>query len=96
MSNSTGLTGLLPTPHGNATLLANPDLFCSLATCDLTLAHFDYLPSLPGNALYATIFAGCFAVQILLGIKTRTWGFMTAAVCIFTSLFSLIREVREL
>lgn len=79
MSNSTDLTGLLPTPHGNATLIANPEL-CTLALCDLTLAHFDYLPSLGGNALYATIFAGCLMIQLALGVKYRTWGFMTAAV----------------
>jgi hypothetical protein len=89
MSNSMGLAGLLPEPHGNATFLANPDLFCSLATCDLTLAHFSYLPSLPGNALYTAIFAGCFAVQVLLGIKYRTWGFMIATVCIFSKFIPL-------
>jgi hypothetical protein len=77
MSNSTGLTGLLPAPHGNATLIANKDL-CALATCDLTLAQVDYLPSLPGNALFAALFGIFFFVQFLLGIKYRTWGFMAA------------------
>ncbi|KAE9376813.1 RTA1-domain-containing protein [Stipitochalara longipes BDJ] len=79
MYNSTDLTGLLPEPHGNVTLLASPDL-CTLATCDLTLAHLKYLPSLAGNALYATIFAGCLVAQLVLGIRYRTWGFMTAAI----------------
>jgi hypothetical protein len=78
MSNSTSLAGLLLTPHGNATLIANSDL-CRLTTCDLTLAHFDYLPLIGGNALFAAIFAGCFLVQLLLGFKFRTWGFMAAA-----------------
>ena len=77
MSNSTGLTGLKPFPHGNVTLINNNDL-CILALCDLTLAHFDYLPSLGGNALYATIFGACFFTQLVLGIKYRTWGFMAA------------------
>jgi hypothetical protein len=78
MSNSTSLAGLLPTPHGNATLIANSNL-CTLTTCDLTLAHLDYLPSIGGNALFAAIFAGCFLVQLLLGFKFRTWGFMAAS-----------------
>lgn len=78
MSNSTGLTGLLPQPHGNATLIADPDTLCTLALCDLTLAHVDYIPSLAGNALFAVVFAGCFLVQLVLGIKYRTWGFMAA------------------
>lgn len=56
------------------------DLLCTLTTCDLTLAHFDYLPSLAGNALYAALFAGCLVVQLVLGIRYRSWGFMTAAV----------------
>lgn len=92
MYNSTSLTGLLPRPHGNATLLASPDLLCTLATCDLTLAHFKYLPSIPGNALFAAIFAGCVVIQLILGIKYRTWGFMAAAVCIFSMYFPLLRR----
>jgi hypothetical protein len=78
MSNSTGLTGLLPQPHGNATLIADPDTLCTLALCDLTLAHVDYIPSVVGNTLFAVIFAGCFLVQLVLGIKYRAWGFMAA------------------
>jgi hypothetical protein len=75
MSNSISLAGLLPTPHGNATLIANSDL-CRLTTCDLTLAHINYPPSIGGNALFAGIFAGYFLVQLLLGFKFRSWGFM--------------------
>jgi hypothetical protein len=78
MSNSSGLTGLLPTPHGNFTLIQNNDDLCTLATCDLTLAHFNYLPSLPGNTLFVAIFALCLIAQFILGIKYRTWGFMAA------------------
>jgi hypothetical protein len=78
MSNSTSLAGLLPTPHGNPALIANSDL-CTLTTCDLTLAHLDYLPSIGGNALFGAIFAGCFLVQLLWGFKFRTWGFMAAS-----------------
>jgi hypothetical protein len=80
MSNSSGLTGLLPHPHGNATLIADSDTLCTLALCDLTLAHVDYIPSLAGNTLFAVIFAGCCLVQLLLGCKYRTWGYMAAAI----------------
>jgi hypothetical protein len=72
MSSLTSLT------HGNATLQANPDTLCTLSTCDLSLAHFTYLPSLGGNALYAVIFGLFIVGQLYLGIKHRTWGFMTA------------------
>lgn len=67
------------TCYGNLTLCVNHDKLCTISTCDLTLAHFNYLPSLPGNALYAALFGICIAAQIFLGIKYRTWGFMSAA-----------------
>ncbi|KAF4631551.1 hypothetical protein G7Y89_g6580 [Cudoniella acicularis] len=80
MSNSTALTSLFPTPHGNTTLLLNPSL-CTLSTCDLTLAQTAYLPSIPANAFFLSIFSTLLIAQIALGIKTRTYT--------FTILFSL-------
>lgn len=77
MLDPSELTGLLPSPHGNRTLIENSDL-CTLALCDLSLAQIDYRPSLPGNALFAALFAICFIAQFILGIKYRTWGFMVA------------------
>jgi hypothetical protein len=64
---------------GNATLLANPEL-CTLQTCDMTLAAFYYLPTVAGNALYAGIFGVYIVVQLYLGIKHKTWGYMLAMV----------------
>lgn len=53
-----------------------PDALCTLKTCSLLQAHFQYLPSLPGNALYLSIFAIYLVAQVGLGIRYRTWGFM--------------------
>jgi RTA1 like protein len=64
---------------GNLTLLLNPEL-CTLDTCDLTLASFMYLPNIPGNAIFAALFALFLVVQLFLGIKHKTWGFMGAFV----------------
>jgi hypothetical protein len=69
------------TRYENLTLCAEKDKLCTLSTCDLTLAHFSYLPSLPGNALYAAIFGTCIAAQLFIRIKNKTWGFMIAALC---------------
>lgn len=55
-----------------------PDEQCTLATCSLLQAHFRYLPSLPGNALYLAIFALLIAPQVFFGIKHKTWGYMIA------------------
>lgn len=78
-----GLTGVNRanyTAYGNLTLLLNPDQLCNTTICDLTLAHFNYLPSLPGNALYAGVFSVYILVNLFLGIRHRTWGYMVAMV----------------
>jgi hypothetical protein len=64
---------------GNVTLCLNTDALCTLSTCDLTLAHFTYIPSLGGNAFLAAIFGVCFVAQVGLGVRYKTWGFMIAA-----------------
>lgn len=58
--------------------LANFPQYCTLETCDLTLASFLYVPTLPGNALYAAIFGVLIIGQLFLGIKHKTWGYMIA------------------
>lgn len=75
-----GLTGYNQnnnTAYGNLTLLADQAL-CSLSTCDFTLAAFDYRASLPGNAFYATIFGIFLIMNIYLGMRHKTWGYMIA------------------
>ncbi|KAE9965822.1 hypothetical protein EG328_009378 [Venturia inaequalis] len=64
-------------------LLANPtipDEDCTLATCSLLQAHYQYLPSLAGNALYVAIFSILLLSQIFLGFKSKAWGFMIGMV----------------
>ncbi|CAD6442374.1 b366ed3b-f2fa-4df4-aca4-f86e63795736 [Sclerotinia trifoliorum] len=63
--------------YGNATLLMNPHL-CTLDTCDLSLASFQYLPTVVGNTLYAGLFGIFLVAQLGLGIKFKTWGYMVA------------------
>ena len=75
-----GLTGYNRynnTAYGNLTLLENQNL-CSLTTCDLTLASFDYRPSLGGNVFYAAIFCLYLVMNIYLGLRHKTWGYMAA------------------
>lgn len=63
--------------YGNVTLISLPFL-CTLDTCDLTFANFRYIPTLGGNALFAALFGIFFVIQIFLGIKHKTWGYMAA------------------
>ncbi|CAM1503135.1 Fc.00g079110.m01.CDS01 [Cosmosporella sp. VM-42] len=65
--------------YGNMTLLENPEL-CTLQTCDLSLASFLYIPTLPGNAIYAGIFGLLLLGQLYLGVKHKTWGYMVAMI----------------
>lgn len=44
------------------------------------MASFYYLPTVAGNALYAGIFGIYIVVQLYLGIKHKTWGYMLAMV----------------
>jgi len=77
-----GLTGYNQfnnTAYGNLTLLADQTL-CNLTTCDLTLAAFDYRASLPGNSLYTAIFGIYLIMNLYLGIRHKTWGYMVAMV----------------
>jgi hypothetical protein len=75
------------TGYGNITLLENHDALCNITTCDLTLAHFDYIPSLGGNALYAAIFSIYIIANLYLGIRHKAWGYMAAM------FFGLVGEV---
>lgn len=81
MSDATNLTHSTGhgTGYGNATLLTNPHL-CTLQTCDLSLASFLYLPTVAGNAIYAGIFGLYVLIQLYLGIKHKTWGYMIAMI----------------
>lgn len=64
----------------NQTLLSNPRL-CNACICPLEidgyfLGYVSYFPSLPGNALFAAIFGICLLLQLVFGIRYRTWGFL--------------------
>lgn len=54
---------------------------CTVETCSLSCAQVEYLPTLGGNALYATAFALLLIAQLGLGIKYKTWGFMIGMIC---------------
>lgn len=64
-------------------LIANPvipDELCTLSTCSLLQAHFQYIPSLAGNAFFIALFALLLLLQIGLSIRYRTWGFLVGMI----------------
>jgi hypothetical protein len=68
------------TAYGNVTLFLDPNNLCNVNICDLSLAHFDYVPNLAGNALFAAIFGIYIIINLFFGIRHRTWGYMVAMV----------------
>jgi hypothetical protein len=54
---------------------------CTIETCSLECTQLGFVPSLAGNAAYAVIMGILLLSQIVLGIKYRTWGFMTGMIC---------------
>ncbi|KAJ5778801.1 sphingoid long-chain base transporter RSB1 [Penicillium odoratum] len=49
---------------------------CNLDTCPITEAYVYYVPSLAGNAFYLALFAIFLVIQLGLGIRYKTWGFL--------------------
>jgi hypothetical protein len=48
---------------------------CTLETCSITQAQYNYDPSLSGNAFMASFFALLLIFQLFLGVYYRTIGF---------------------
>lgn len=55
-------------------------IICTLDTCPIMWASVQYVPSFAGNATYLSIFAILLVPQLSLGIRYRTWGFLTGMV----------------
>lgn len=54
--------------------------FCTIATCSMDYAYFEYIPNLPGNILFLAIFGVLLVPQIFFGIKYKTWGYMAGMI----------------
>jgi hypothetical protein len=52
-----------------------------METSPLSCAQVEYLPTLGGNAVYATAFGMLLIVQLGFGNKHNTWGFTVGMIC---------------
>ena len=48
------------------------------AECPVEFTIYGYYPSLPINAFFCALFAGCLLAQLVLGIRHRAWTFLLA------------------
>lgn len=58
-----------------------PSDYCTIDTCQLTLANLTYIPMLAGNVAYLAIVAALIIPNLHLGIRYNTWGYMIGMVC---------------
>ncbi|KAL4878120.1 RTA1 like protein-domain-containing protein [Aspergillus karnatakaensis] len=70
---------VMETMPTNQTLLENPEL-CTIDTCPLSMASVEYRPVLWGQILFMAIFGIAAIIQLILGIRYKTWTFMVAMV----------------
>jgi hypothetical protein len=55
---------------------------CTLQTCSVKqCGQVTFLPTLPGNILYAVLLGLILLAQLGLGVFYRTWGFMIGMLC---------------
>lgn len=57
------------------------DINCTISTCPLTEAYLDYLPNVPANAFFVGLFGLIIGIQLILGIRYRTWVYMIPMLC---------------
>ncbi|KAF7166912.1 hypothetical protein CNMCM5623_000449 [Aspergillus felis] len=58
----------------------DPSDYCTLDTCPLSLANFNYVPNLAGNVLYLVLFGTMLVANLGLGIYYRTWGYLVGMI----------------
>ncbi|GIK00908.1 hypothetical protein Aspvir_004938 [Aspergillus viridinutans] len=58
----------------------DPSDYCTLDTCPLSLANFDYVPNLASNVLYLALFGTMLVANLGLGIYYRTWGYLVGMI----------------
>ncbi|CAM1509006.1 Fc.00g027450.m01.CDS01 [Cosmosporella sp. VM-42] len=61
----------------NNVIIFGPDSNCTLDICPLEWSVYKYRPSLPTNIVFLILYALAMAVHIYLGVRWKSWGFMT-------------------
>lgn len=75
-TNSTIIDGFNVT----CAMYVGADTLCNLKTCPIKWAQVTYVPTLEGNSLYLALFSVFLVVQTFLGIRYKTWGFLTGMI----------------
>lgn len=65
-------TAYTPTPSGTA------DANCTISVCPVILSVYGYRPTLPGSIVLIALYGLCALIQVVMGWRYKTWGFMSA------------------
>ena len=65
-------------PDGRAYTAGGDSANCTVSVCPVVLSVYGYRPSLPGSAALIALYSICALIQIAMGWRYKTWGFMSA------------------
>lgn len=57
-----------------------PNATCRLGTCPVEASVYGYQPSLAANTTFLVLFFVVMVIQIILGVRYRTWWYMGAMI----------------
>lgn len=78
MSSNSGVpTAII---NGTTYITGGKDSNCTIAVCPVELSVYGYRPSLPLSAVLIALYAISIIVQVVLGWRYKTWGYMTAMI----------------
>lgn len=67
-------------PNGTYYLEGGNDVNCTVSVCHIHLSIYSFCPSIGACGTFVALYAVCIIVQIVLGRRYPTWGFMAAMV----------------
>lgn len=65
-------------PNGTVYTASGNNANCTLSACPIETSIYGYRPTLPGSSAAIALYAIAILINIFLGVRHKTWGFMTA------------------
>lgn len=67
-------------PNGTAYTFAGHNANCTVSVCPVDLSVYGYRPSLPFTSALIGLYAIAVVIQLALGLRYKSWGFMSAMI----------------
>lgn len=66
------------TPNGTLYVAGGDLVNCTVSACPIELSVYGYRPSLAASCSLIGLYTVCMVIQVILGWRYSTWGYMTA------------------